>query len=270
MELFLFSLKKMVGGILQPLPFFLLLMGFSLCLLWFSRWQKSAKSLLTISWLSLFLLSLQPVADSLLLPLESDYSTYNVSDTTENKSTLKYVVVLGGGHVYNPDWAPSSNILNNSLPRINEGIRIYRDLPEAKLIFTGGPSLNLRSAAESAQEVAISLGVPKSDILLADKAKDTEEEAEAVKSMVGDSPFILVTSANHLPRAIGIFHRHGLKPIAAPANQLAITTPITVWEKWLPSAQYLSHSERVWYEYIGSVWNLLKPNSAQTELSETK
>lgn len=69
----LFALKKYLGGFLMPLPFMLLLILAGLLLLWFSRWQKTGKTLITVSWLGLVLLSLQPVADALLLTTEKPY-----------------------------------------------------------------------------------------------------------------------------------------------------------------------------------------------------
>ena len=57
----------------MPLPFMLLLILAGLLLLWFSRWQKTGKTLITVSWLGLVLLSLQPVADALLLTTEKPY-----------------------------------------------------------------------------------------------------------------------------------------------------------------------------------------------------
>ncbi len=47
----LFNLKKFIGAILMPLPALLLLMGLALLLLWFTRWQKSGRVILTVSWL---------------------------------------------------------------------------------------------------------------------------------------------------------------------------------------------------------------------------
>ncbi|MBZ4256352.1 hypothetical protein LAN29_22530, partial [Mycobacterium tuberculosis] len=49
----------------------------------------------------------------------------------------KRVVVLGGGYTWNPEWAPSSNLINNSLPRLTEGIRLWPANPGSKMIFTG-------------------------------------------------------------------------------------------------------------------------------------
>jgi uncharacterized SAM-binding protein YcdF (DUF218 family) len=246
-----FILKKAIGGLLLPLPFILLIMAVALVLLWFTRWQKAGKVCFLLSWLVLALLSLQPVADALLRPLESSYPTYRANSS----QPLKYVVVLGGGYTYNPDWAPSSNLISNSLPRVTEGIRIYRENPGSKMIFTGGRAIgNPVSTAEVAAKVAVSLGVPQSDIIMLDTPRDTHEEAVQVKIHIGEQPMALVTSANHLPRALIFFQQQGLHPIPAPANQLAIDSPLNPWEKILPSSIYLGHSERVWYESMGRIW----------------
>ena len=67
----LFTLKKVIGNMLLPLPLMLLIIGAGLALLWFSRFQKTGKIFISIGWLALLLLSLQPVADRLLRPIES-------------------------------------------------------------------------------------------------------------------------------------------------------------------------------------------------------
>lgn len=245
----LFYLKKVVGGLLLPLPFLLLLMAIGLILLWLTRWQKSAKCLLTFSWLVLLLLSLQPVADRLLMPSENQYSTY------QETTPVDYIVVLGGGYTYNSDWAPSSNLFPNSLPRVTEGVRQYRQHPGAKLIFTGAAAIsNPMPNAKVAAMVAESLGVPEQDIIVLAQAKDTIEEAQAVAQIAGQKKLLLVTSANHLPRAMKIFQAEGLNPTPVPANQMATLGPLNPWEKIFPSAYYLSHSERAWYETLGSLW----------------
>lgn len=247
----LFTLKKFVGGLLMPLPFLLMVMGLALILLWFTRWQKSGKTLFTLSWLVLLLISLQPVADRLLLPLERQYATYQGNDPVD------YIVVLGGGYTFNPNWAPSANLFANSLPRVTEGVRLYRAHPNAKMVFTGGSTANNQSSARTAAQVAESLGVPAANIVMLEQPKDTVEEAAAVAALVEDKPFLLVTSASHLPRAIKFFTAIGLHPIPAPANQLAITTPLHSWERAIPAAVYLGHSERVWYETLGLMWQKL-------------
>lgn len=254
----LFVLKKYIGSLLMPLPLLLLMMGGALMLLWFSRRQKTARILLSASWLMLLLLSLQPVADRLLLPLESRYPTW-----TADTPRVKYIVVLGGGYTFNPAWPPSANLINNSLARVTEGVRLWHANPGSTLIFTGAAAQNnpMTSASVAAQ-VALSLGVPEQAILRVDTARDTEEEAAGTQALVGNAPFLLVTSANHLPRAIRFFQARGLNPIPAPANQLAITSPLNPWERLFPSPLYLSHSERAWYEGLGLLWQHLNADAS--------
>lgn len=252
-----FTLKKVIGGLLLPLPVLLLIMALGIILLWFTRWQKSGKTLISLAWAILLLISLQPVADRLLAPLENQYPTW------QNQHPVDYIVVLGGGYTWNPQWAPSSNMLNNSLPRLAEGIRIWRANPGAKLIVTGGKAQgNPVSSAAVASRVAQSLGVPESDIITLDQPRDTEHEAQEVARIAGQRPLALVTSANHLPRAMIFFQRQGLHPLPAPANQLAVTSPLNPWERVMPSAFWLGHSERAVYESLGRLWQWLKPTAS--------
>ncbi|MGG5835579.1 envelope biogenesis factor ElyC [Huaxiibacter chinensis] len=254
----LFTLKKYIGGMMLPLPLLLSLIALGLLLVWFSRFQKSGKIIISFGWLMLLLLSLQPVADGLLRPIEDKYPTW------QGKQKVEYVVVLGGGYTWDPNWAPSSNLINNSLPRLNEGIRLWMANPGSKMIFTGAAAkTNPVSTAEAGARVAESLGVPRSAIITLDSPKDTEEEAAAVKEAIGDAPFLLVTSASHLPRAMIFFEQAGLHPLPAPANQLAIEAPLNPWEKLIPSPAWLMHSDRVGYETLGRLWQWLKGSSGE-------
>lgn len=254
----LFMLKKYIGGMMLPLPLLLLLTGLGLFLVWFTRFQKTGKTAITVGWLLLLLLSLQPVADGLLKPIEDKYPTWR------GEQRVEYIVVLGGGYTWNPHWAPSSNLINNSLPRLNEGIRLWQANPGSKMIFTGARALtNPVSTGEAGARVAESLGVPRNDIIVLDTPKDTEEEAAAVKAAIGNAPFLLVTSASHLPRAMIFFQHAGLHPLPAPANQLAIESPLNPWEKAIPSPVWLMHSDRVGYETLGRIWQWLKGISGE-------
>lgn len=88
----LFTLKKVLGGMMLPLPLLLLLIALGIALLWFSRFQRTGKLCVSLGWLLLLLLSLQPVADSLLKPIEDKYPTWR------GEKRVQYVVVLGGGY----------------------------------------------------------------------------------------------------------------------------------------------------------------------------
>ena len=98
------------------------------------------------------------------------------------------------------------------------------------------------------------LGVPAQDIVLDRKSKNTEEEAVFIFPTVGKAPFVLVTSASHMPRAMGLFRKLGMNPIAAPTDYLAkghrSWEPDTVF----PGYYGLYESERAVYEYLGITW----------------
>ena len=78
-----------------PLPLLLIIIALGLALVWFSRFQKSGKTLITLGWFVLLLLSLQPVADGLLRPIENKYPTW------QGNQKVAYIVVLGGGYTWN-------------------------------------------------------------------------------------------------------------------------------------------------------------------------
>ncbi|CBJ79947.1 putative enzyme [Xenorhabdus bovienii str. Jollieti] len=265
----LFLLKKYVGALLMPLPLIILVSLTALLFLWFTRWQKTGKALLSLSWLALLLFSLQPIADKLLLPIEGKYVQRYEPDKAYI-APVKYIVVLGGGFTYNPQWAPSANLISNSLPRVTEGIRLYHLNPGTKMIFTGGKGVNSISSAEIAAMVAQSLGIPVEDTIALREPLDTEEEAAEVEKVLGQQPFILVTSANHMERSLKFFERRGMHPIAGPANQLAVTTPLYAWEKYIPSAYYFSHTERAWYETLGKIWQAIKPVTKEAATEKTE
>lgn len=255
----LFTLKKAIGGLMLPLPFLLVVMGLAVLLLWFTQWQKTGKVLLTGSWLVLLLLSLQPVADGLLRPIEKSYPTWHATG-----KPVRYIVVLGGGYTWNPEWAPSSNLVNNSLARVTESIRLWRANPGSTLIFTGAAAkTNPVSTAEAGARVAESLGVPRSQIMVLDRPRDTGQEAAEVAKAIGHSPFLLVTSASHMPRAMIFFQSQGLDPIPAPANQLAIDSPLNPWERMIPAPLWLTHSDRAIYETLGRIWQWMTGPSSQ-------
>jgi uncharacterized SAM-binding protein YcdF (DUF218 family) len=54
------------------------------------------------------------------------------------------------------------------------------------------------------------------------------------------------------------FQSAGMNPLAAPANQLAVTSPLNWWERAIPSPLWLGHSERAIYETLGQIWQKLR------------
>jgi uncharacterized SAM-binding protein YcdF (DUF218 family) len=123
------------------------------------------------------------------------------------------------------------------------------------LLFTGYASPSSLATAKANAMVAMELGVPKEDIVVNEIPKDTKEEAQAAKKLIGKKPFVLVTSALHLPRAMLLFHKEGMYPIPAPCGfkKEKITTLFR-----RPEFAYLKNTQAAIHEYVGIIWEKLK------------
>ncbi len=78
---------------------------------------------------------------------------------------------------------------------------------------------------EIMSRVAMDLGPDPRDIEVESRSKDTADQARVIKSFVGNYPFILVTSASHMPRSMALFKKAGLKPMPAPTQHAVGNDP---------------------------------------------
>ncbi|QUJ66264.1 envelope biogenesis factor ElyC [Photobacterium sp. GJ3] len=249
----MFELKKILSAFLMPLPSLLLIGLLGLLILWFTRRQKLASWLLTLSLLGIFLVAFQPVSTALLSPLERGYKGY-----IHTGKPVDYIMVLGNSHVVDKDLPITSELSRASLMRLAEAIRIHNLSPGSRIILSGYDGGTEISQARMMAKVAIALGVNKLDILLLETAKDTWEEAFQAASVVGKRNLVLVTSASHMPRALTEFKQAGLNPVPAPTNFLASDEIHQPWLKYAPKAQYLEQTERFWHETLGRWWQHLR------------
>ena len=209
--------------------------------------------MLVLSTIWLFLFSYSPVANLLLHSIESNHPTLHSAP----KDT-KYIYVLGGGHHTDESLPITSQVVETSVVRLNEGIRLYQQLDRnAKIILSGYHGLyDTTEHALMQQKLAISLGVDKEDIILHLGTRDTQEEAEAGKKLLADEPFILVTSASHMTRAVKFFKNEGLDPLPAPTNHLASIQHLNYTDFF--SSEALIKSRIVFHEVLGLLWQKLK------------
>ena len=126
-----------------------------------------------------------------------------------------YIYLLGGGHNDDETLPITSQVSNESVVRLSEAIRLYRELDgKAKIIVSGysGP-YNKTPHAVMQDRLAKALGIAQNDIIVSPKPQDTEEEAINAKKIIGETPFILVTSAYHMKRSMKWFEKEGLAPL---------------------------------------------------------
>jgi uncharacterized SAM-binding protein YcdF (DUF218 family) len=197
----------------------------------------------------LFLFSYPPFSNYLISGLENQYSKYDY------KEQVKYIHVLGNGHADDARQPLSSQLTEASIKRVVEGIVIHNKMPNSKIIFTGFEGKTDISQALMNAKMAEALSISRKDLLMNPLPKDTKEEALFSKTVVGSNPFVLVTSASHMPRAMMLFKSLGMHPIAAPTNFYR-----SEFRGYLraPSAHALYISTIAIHEYIGIAWAKLK------------
>jgi uncharacterized SAM-binding protein YcdF (DUF218 family) len=261
----MFILKKILSSLFQPLPLGLEIIACGLMLLKFTRHQRWGRVVTTAGFLIIVLLSLEPVSDHILRPLEHQYPPFMCEETGEGITPLfrqvPWIVVLGGGAQDDPEIPVNSRLGLESLARLAEAVRLYRKLPGVRLILSGGALFGLSPEADALAETALIMGVPAQDLLLERRSRDTEEQALLIRPLVGNAPFLLVTSAYHMPRAIALFRKQGMVPIPAPAAFMARTFQWMHPASYVPNASSLQNTERAFHEYLGLGWAWLRGRS---------
>jgi uncharacterized SAM-binding protein YcdF (DUF218 family) len=188
-------------------------------LIWTKK-QKLAKWLLTIGTFVFVLFAFDPLTEILLDNFENEYPAFKIENAPQKK--IKYIVVLAGGYVPNPPSHPlTTELTRHTLSRLIEGIKIHREIPDSILVFTGKGWAH-QSEASAMKELAMKLGVKETEIILEEESSNTFEHTTYLKKIVNDQPFILVTSAIHMPRSMGLFLKAGFKPIPAPTAHLLL------------------------------------------------
>ena len=246
---FAFLLKKFVTFFIEPYGMILSLFVLGLFFL-FTQKIKRAKIFLTLAFGMLFLFAYPPFSNALVQGLEEKYVKYN------GAQNVKYIHVLGSGHTTDVMQPLSSQIGYAGVKRVLEGVIIHKQNQGSKLIFTGYEGNTNVANAKMNAALAIALGVDEANIITSGAPKDTREEALFTKSLLGNAPFILVTSATHMPRSMQLFEALGMRPIAAPSDFLKDEYRGLLRE---PSAYDLVASQRAVHEYIGLLWSKLKP-----------
>jgi len=258
----MFILKKIISSFLMPLPLGFLICLIGLFLLWFTKKQKTGKGFVTAGIFLMLLLSYSAISDQLIRPLERKYEPDNIQlqnqIPAEKRISIKFIVVLGGGHTSDLKVPITSQLGEDSLVRLIEGIRLYRKFPAMKLILSGGSLFDPIPEAKVMADLAKDLGVKEKDIILESESQDTRDEAHLIKTIVHNDQFFLVTSASHMPRSMAMFKKLGMNPIPAPTGHEVKDTQRFNPYSFFPGPGNILNSEKAIHEYLGIVWAKLR------------
>jgi len=223
----------------------------------FFFWRRKKALARQFLWISLgwlFLISTPFIPDILVKNLENKYpSLTNVQ--LQGLPGKVNILVLGGGVTNDLKLPPNDQLSEAALVRLSEGIRLFHLLPESHLITSGWGGREEITSAEVVAQTAKALGVDAERISMQPLAENTWQEALEYKRLFSDScPFVLVTSALHMPRSMNLFQKAGLNPIAAPTNHLYKRgEKLNPWF-WLPSSNNIKKMEAAIHEYVGLLW----------------
>ncbi len=178
--------------------------------------KKTFKIMIITSLLWFLIISTPFVPDYLVSKLENRYPPLSDSLIPDTGKGVK-IMVMGAGHVNDLRLSFNSQLSQNALGRLAEGIRLYRKLPGSKLILSGWGFDQPLTQAQTMALAAKSLGVPSSDIIMYNNTENTSNEAkEYAKNAIPGEKLFVVSSASHLPRVIRHFNNNGIYPIPVP------------------------------------------------------
>lgn len=222
----MFALKTFLGKFAYPLNAWVAisLVGIILCI---RKPRSFAGTLVLLVGTLGLLVAACPVTGYLLLGSLEARAGAELDPGPAELQGVRYVVVLGN---------------------IRAGVQLWKRLPDATLIVSSG------SYTSEMVRQARAMGVPEKAIAAESEARDTQEQAPKIKSLVKDEPFVLSTWALHMPRTLLIFRAHGLRPIPAPSDFLS-HAPLSARWFW-PSMLGMLLTRHALHEIGGTLWVL--------------
>jgi uncharacterized SAM-binding protein YcdF (DUF218 family) len=200
-----FTVSKLLGFFTLPSNV-LIAIGLIGILLLLTRFTRLASWLIVTSLVLIALVGLSPLGNVLLLPLEQRFPPWDAS-----RGPPDGIVVLGGAISPEVSAARGSVALNEAAERITAAVELARRYPNARIIFAGGNgALLFRGGAEAmfAVRELEALGVARDRITAEEQSRNTTENAVFSRLIANPKPgerWLLITSAFHMPRAMGAF-----------------------------------------------------------------
>ena len=134
--------------------------------------------------------------------------------------------------------------------RNGEGIRLHRMIPGSRLLLSGGAAYDTSTDAAAMSLAAAALGVGPAEMTTESESQDTVDQARLLAPLLRGEKFILVTSASHMPRAMSLFTKMGMRPIPAPTDYLVTPEAPLRPSRIFPSIEALRQSDNAVHEEL--------------------
>jgi uncharacterized SAM-binding protein YcdF (DUF218 family) len=216
-----FYAAKVLTFLCQPSSALLFMIAAGLVLVMRGRKLRAGHWLIGLGAAGYLAAGILPVGNLLVMPLEQRFASVPPPAGGE---PITGIILLGG---FEDGWVSKGRDtlgLNEAAERLTEGVRLAKMHPEAKLVFTGGVGGLLSGGVDAATPIGQwlqDMGIAADRIVLEGKSRNTEENATFTRDLVSPKPgdrWVLVTSAFHMPRAMGVFRHAGFDVIPFPVD----------------------------------------------------
>jgi uncharacterized SAM-binding protein YcdF (DUF218 family) len=248
----MFLLSKLAWVVLAPGNFLALMLAAGVLWLFVGHGRRGV-SLVAVSALGFLAILLLPVGDWLISPLESRFPV-----PATLPARVDGIVVLGGAVDTMVSAARGRVELNNAGSRMVDAAALARRYPTARVVVTGGDNNVVASSALSEAEVMkaffVAEGIDPARIILESKSRTTFENAVFTHALVqpkAGETWVLVTSAEHMPRSVGCFRRQGWTVLPYPVDFQTAGNGSFHWE--LSLAVHLALANMAMREWVGLV-----------------
>ncbi len=213
-----FELAKIGGAVVEPGNLLTVLLCAGAVFSW-TRRRRLGRWLVTLAALGALVFATVPFGAGMIRALENRFPAVR-----ELPAEVDGIVALGG--VVNP-WVTEARgqlSLGGGIERLTELAALGRRYPSAKLIFSGGSGDPLRQELKEAEMVKPyleSIGLDPTRVILEAEARNTYENAQFTYRLArpkADETWVLITSAVHMPRAVGSFRKAGWTILPYPVD----------------------------------------------------
>ncbi len=218
-----FTLSKLLWIVVRPDTLLLLALVGGAVLQWTRRGLNLGRGLVTLAAVAAVFLAVVPVGRVLIGVLEDRFPPLRAGEIAHR---VEGIVVLSGVVDTSVTTARGQLALNASAERLTEFAALARRFPEARLVFTGGSGDPFDQTLKEADIVAsfiTEFGIDPARVTFENQSRNTSENAVMAKALAGPSPdsaWVLVTSAFHMPRAVGAFRHAGWTVVPYPVDYI--------------------------------------------------
>jgi uncharacterized SAM-binding protein YcdF (DUF218 family) len=212
-----FVLSKVFWLLVQPISLvFLLTLGAIVLVLLHRR--RLALAALSIVAALVGLFAFTSLGYMLIQPLENRFSVPQAMP-----DTVRAIVMLGGATKARPSTVRQTVALNDAGERLTTTLWLAERYPMARIVLSGGGgrlSGDTESEAETARRFFLAMGIEESRLVLEGESRNTIENAQFTRELLAEETgqVVLVTSAFHMPRSVGLFRAQGVDVVPWPTD----------------------------------------------------